>query len=77
MLYRISREGRLVLPRRMTKQDYNRMFQTISCNADKKKISFFPQTVRDWNPVSSDFSEAESLSVFKACLVTCQRTYVF
>lgn len=60
----ISKDGRLIPPRRKTRQEHNRTFQTFSCRADKSKMSFFPQTMREWKPISPDIPEDESLYVF-------------
>ena len=41
----ISEEGRLIPPKRST----SRTFQTITCRTEKRKMSFFPKKVSDWN----------------------------
>ncbi len=71
MMYKIDRElvavkknNRLIPPRRRTR--HCRTFQTISCKTDRRKMSFFPRTVRDWNALLPDIPNMDSLCAFKA-----------
>ena len=49
-LVAISKEPRLQPARRKTTRlQHHRAFQIITCRTDKRKMSFFPRTVRDWN----------------------------
>ena len=46
-LVAISKEERLTPPRKSMRHSNSRAFQTITCRKEKKKMSFFPTTVRD------------------------------
>ena len=69
MLYRvdrrlvaIKRDRRLISPIRKTRS----RFQTIRCNTEKRRMSFFPRTVRDWNALPPDIQDLGTLCAFKA-----------
>ena len=73
MMYKIDRglvairkEQRLIPPKRTTRHSHSRAFQTITCRTEKRKMSFFPRTVRDWNALPPDIPELETLEAFKA-----------
>ena len=73
MLYKVDRrlvaikkDRMLISPKRKTR---NR-FQTIDCKTDRRKMSFFPRTVRDWNALPPDIQELDSLCAFKARVST-------
>ena len=73
MLYKVDRrlvaiikDRRLISPKRKTR---NR-FQTIGCKTDRRKMSFFPRTVRDWYALPPDIQELDSLCAFKARVST-------
>ena len=61
-LVAIQNDRRLISPKRKTR---NR-FQTIGCKTDRRKMSFFPRTVRDWNAFPPDIQELDSVCAFKA-----------
>ena len=52
-LVAIKKDKRLISQKRKTR---NR-FQTIGCKTDRRKMSFFPRTVRDWNALPPDIHE--------------------
>ena len=69
MLYRvgrrlvaIKRDRRLISPIRKTRS----RFQIIHCNTEKRRMSFFPRTVRDWNALPPDIQDLGTLCAFKA-----------
>ena len=73
MLYKVDRrlvaikkDRRLISQKRKTR---NR-FQTIGCKTNRRKMSFFPRTVRDWNALQTDIQEQDSLCAFKARVST-------
>ena len=73
MLYKIDRQlvaikkdRRLTSPKRRSR---NR-FQVIGCKTDRRKMSFFPRTVRDWNALPPDIQNLDSLCAFKARVST-------
>ena len=73
MLYKIDRnlvaikkDKRLNPPQRRTRHSRARAYQTLSCRTNHRKNSFLPRTVRDWNALPPDTTEAESLAAFKA-----------
>ena len=45
---------------------HNRAFQIITCRTDKRKMSFFPRTVKDWNALAPHIMDSETLGAFKA-----------
>ena len=61
-LVAIKRDRRLISPERKTRS----RFQTIRCNTERRKMSFFPRTVRDWNALPPDIQELDTLCAFKA-----------
>ena len=65
-LVAIRREQRLIPPKRTTRHSHSRTFQTITSRTEKRKMSFFPRTVRDWNALPPDIPELETLEAFKA-----------
>ena len=64
-LVAISKEERFIPPKRPTRHSHSRAFQTINCRTEKRKMSFFPRTVRDWNALPPDIPELEPLEDFK------------
>ena len=56
-LVAIKRDRRLISPIRKTRS----RFQTIGCNTDKRRMSFFPRTVRDWNALPPDIQDLGTL----------------
>ena len=66
-LVAISKEPRLQLARRKTTRlQHYRAFQIITCRTDKRKMSFFPRTVKDWNALAPHIIDSETLEAFKA-----------
>ena len=65
-LVAIRKEERLILPRRTTRHSHSRAFQTITCRTEKRQMSFFPRSVRDWNALPPDIPDLETLEAFKA-----------
>ena len=45
---------------------HNLLSQIPNSNSDYGKLSFFPHTIRDWNPLQPDIASAGSLTTFKA-----------
>ena len=73
MLYKIDRnlvaikkDKHLIPNQRRTRHSHAKAYQILSCRTDRRKNSFFPRTVRDWNVLPPDTTEAESLAAFKA-----------
>ena len=73
MLYKIDRQlvvikkdRRLTSPKRRSR---NR-FQLIGCKIDRRKMSFFIRTVRDWNALPPVIQNSDSLCAFKARVST-------
>ena len=73
MLYKIDRnlvaikkDKRLIPHEKRTRHSQARAYRTLSCTTERRKNSFFPRTVRDWNALPPDITEAESLAAFKA-----------
>ena len=62
----IRKEERLIPPKRTTRHNHSRAFQTITCRTEKRKMPFFPRTVRDWNALPPDIPKLETLEAFKA-----------
>ena len=61
MLYKIDRnlvaikkDKRLIPPQRRTRHSHARAYQILSCRTDRRKNSFFPRTVCDWNALPPD-----------------------
>ena len=42
----ISKESRLIPPKRKSRHSHSRAFQVINCRIDKRKMSFFPRIIR-------------------------------
>ncbi|MCG8047766.1 MAG: reverse transcriptase family protein, partial [Candidatus Thiodiazotropha endolucinida] len=74
MMYKIDRglvairkDKRLVPHRRKTERlSHERAYQLITCRTDRRKMSFFPRTVRDWNALPPGTANLETLEAFKA-----------
>ena len=73
MLYKVDRrlvaikkDRRLNSPKRKTRN----IFQTNGCKSDRRKMSFFPRTVLDWNALPPEIQELDSLCAFKARVST-------
>lgn len=65
-LVAIKKENRLTPPKKRTRHSHNRAYQVPSCRIDRRKMSFFPRTLKDWNALPPDIVEAETLDAFKA-----------
>ena len=65
-LVAISKDSRLIPPKRSTRHSHHRAFQTVTYRTDKRRMSFFPRTVRDWNALPPDIVDLETLEAFKA-----------
>ena len=70
MLYKISHglvavpPTRLIKPSRSTR-GHSRKYQVISTTLDRVKNSFYPRTIPQWNRLSNDTVNAQSLELFK------------
>ena len=60
-LVAISKDSRLIPQKRPTKHSHSRAFQTITCGTEKRRMSFFPRTVRDWNAFPPDIPDLKTL----------------
>ena len=68
-LVAIQKEGILLQPiRHGTRHKHRRVYQPISSRIDKRKMSFFPRTVRDWNALPPEIAELETLEALKAAV---------
>lgn len=65
-LVAITKEKRLIPPKRRTRHSHSRGFQLIKCRTDKRKMSFIPRTIRDWNALPPDIVDPDKLDAFKA-----------
>ena len=65
-LVAISKDSRLIQQKRPTRHSHSRAFQTITYGTEKRRMSFFPRTVRDWNALPPDIPYLETLEAFKA-----------
>ena len=52
-----------------SKRKTRNRFHTIGCKTDRRKMSFFPRTVHDWNSLPPDIKELDSLCAIKARIV--------
>ena len=52
-LVAISKDKRLIPPKRKMRLSHERASQMITCHTDRIEMAFFPRTVRDWNAISS------------------------
>ena len=66
----ISKEGRLLPPKRLTRNMHERSFQIPSSTNDYRKYSFFPRTIRDWNALPPGVATIKSLEAFKASVAS-------
>ena len=70
MIYKISHglvavpPTRLIKPSRSTR-GHSRKYQVISTTLDRVKNSFYPRTIPQWNRLSNDTVNAQSLELFK------------
>ena len=62
----ISKEERLIPPKRTTRNMHPLSFQVPSSSSDYRKYSFFPRTIRDWNSLPTNTAAATTLVAFKA-----------
>jgi hypothetical protein len=62
----ISKEERLIPPKRTTRNMHPLSFQVPSSSSDNRKYSFFPRTIRDWNSLPTNTAAATTLVAFKA-----------
>ena len=66
-LVAIRKEGRLLSPKQHgTRHKHSRAYQPISSWIDRRKMLFFPRTVRDWNALPPKIAELETFEAFKA-----------
>ena len=65
-LVAISKDSRLTPQKRPTRHSHSRAFQTITCGTEKRRMSFFPRTVRDWNALPPDTPDLDTVEAFKA-----------
>ena len=65
-LVAISTDSRLIPQKRPTRHSHSRAFRTITCRTEKRKRSFFPRTVRDWNALPPDIPDLDTLEAFNA-----------
>ena len=65
-LVAISKDSRLTPQKRPTRHSHSRAFQTVTCGTEKRRMSFFPRTVRDWNALPPDIPDLDTLEAFKA-----------
>ena len=68
-LVAISKDLRLTPQKRPTRHSHSQTFQTITCGTEKRKMSFFPRTVRDWNALPPDIPNLDTLEAFKASVL--------
>ena len=65
----IEKDKRLVpTKKKNTRHSHARAYQVLSCRTERRRMSFFTRTVRDWNALPQSTVEAESLDAFKALL---------
>lgn len=64
----IPKEGRLIPPKRLSRNMHDKSFQIPSAASDYRKYSFFPRTIRDWNALPPGVVTAPSVEAFKASL---------
>ena len=64
----IPKEGRLIPPKRLSRNMHDKSFQIPSAASDYRKYSFFQRTIRDWNTLPPGVVTATSVEVFKASL---------
>ena len=65
----IQKEGRLLQPiRHDTRHKHSTAYQPNSSQIDKRKMSFFPRTMRDGNAPPPDIAELKTLEAFKAAV---------
>ena len=72
-LVAISKDSRLTPQKKPARHSHSRAFQTITCGTEKRRMSFFPRTVRDWNALPPDIPDLDTLEAFKASV--SGRTY--
>ena len=65
-LVAFSKDSRLTPQKRPTRHSHSRAFQTIACGTEKRRMSFFPRTVRDSNALPPDIPDLDTLEAFKA-----------
>ena len=66
----IPKEGRLIPPKRLSRNKHDKNFQIPSAASDYRKYSFFPRTIRDWNALPPHgVVTAPSVEAFKASLI--------
>ena len=68
----IEKEGRLVRPRRITRNMHDKSYQLPSARSDYRKYSYFPRTIRDRNALPPGIVSAPSLEAFKASVTKLQ-----
>ena len=64
----IPKEGRLILPKRLSRNMNDKSFQIPLAASDYRKYSFFPRTIRDWNALPPGIVKTPSVEAFKASL---------
>jgi hypothetical protein len=68
----ISKEERLIRPKRLTRNMHDRSYLIPSTRSDYRKYSFFPHTIRDWNALPPGIVSATSPEAFKASVAKLQ-----
>jgi hypothetical protein len=64
----IPKEGRLIPPKRLSRNMHDKSFQIPSAASDYMKYSFFPRTIRDWSALPPGIVTTPSVGAFKASL---------
>jgi hypothetical protein len=64
----IPKEGRLIPPKRLSRNMHDKSFQIPPAASDYRKYSFFPCTIRNWNALPPGVVTAPPVEVFKASL---------
>ncbi|XP_071170901.1 uncharacterized protein [Mytilus edulis] len=62
----VTKEDRLIPPKRLSRNMHNRSFQIPAASNDYRKFSFFPRTIKDWNSLPPGVVSAPSVEAFKA-----------
>ena len=64
----IPKEGRIIPPKRLSRNMHNKSFQIPSATSDYRKYSFCPRTIRDWSALPPGIVTTPSVGAFKASL---------
>jgi hypothetical protein len=67
-LVKIDPTSKLIPPKRLSRNMHDRSFQIPASSTTLRRKSFYPRTIREWNPLPANVATAGSLETFKVLI---------